>query len=101
MFGCSYSVAGGSIDHHYALPGSSVNIDIIQANTGSGNNLKFLASLDDFSSSLSLAAYYQRLVVADYTLELLGLELQLNVDFGLSLPSLIGNGPKSRDDLPD
>lgn len=25
----------------------------------------------------------------------------LVVDFGLSLPSLIGNGPKDRDDLPD
>jgi len=58
MFGCSYSVAGGSVDHHYAPSCSSVNIDIIQANTGSGNNLKFLASLNDFSSSPSLAAYY-------------------------------------------
>src|SRR4030042_819463 len=85
MLSSSHGIAGGCVDHHYTLPGSRLHINIVQANTGPGNNLKFLASLDDLGSGFSFTAHYQGFIITNYALKFLWLKAELDVDVSLSL----------------
>ena len=85
VLGGGHGVAGGRVDHGDAGAGGGVEVDVVHADAGAGDDLQLLAGFDYVAVDLGLAAHHQGFVATDGLQQLGGLHARLDVYFGPGL----------------
>ena len=88
MLGGGDGVAGRGVDHDDAVLGGFVDIYVIHADSGAGDDLQLFARLNDIGRDLGLAAHNQGVVVADGGHQFIRFEASLNLHLSVGLQNL-------------
>ena len=65
MLGGGHGVADGRVDHGDAGPGGRVQVDVVHADAGAGDDLEIAAGGDHLLRDSGLAAHHQSIVAGD------------------------------------